>query len=153
MIWFLVPPSRSIRLVLRLVRFPSYRLADWMRALFLSARFRMSSVGGGAYRFPLLATLICSSRSSSRRLVSWGVSSLFFAVRPSFRLAHQFAGVSLSRLVWRSGFPSYSSFLGVSPCLAHRFSFRVLVSSARLVKQSVFSRFARRIVSAVRGVG
>lgn len=103
-----------------------------------------------------------SSRLSSRRLVSLGVSWLFFAARPSSRLSHQFVQrlvkqfvlVSLGRLarrlvgrlVRRSGFPSCSSFLGVSLCLAHRFPSRSLVSFWRLVKQSAFSRFALRPV-------
>lgn len=145
-VWLLVPPSRSI--------YP-FRPCGFVRFP------RIGLKPGNVRRFCQLvsphslrsSSLVCSSRPSSRRLVSCGVSSLFFAVHPSSRLVHQFAGGSLRRLVRRSGSPSCSLFLGVSPCPVHRFSSRVPVSSARLVKQSVFSRFAWRLVSAVRGVG
>lgn len=136
---------RLVRLALRPVRFSSYRLTGGGTP-FLSAHSPASFVGGGVDRFSFrLVPLLV-------RLVSCGVSSLFFAVHPSSRLAHQFAGGSLRRLVRRSGSPSCSLFLGVSSCPVHCFSSRVPVSSARLVKQSVFSRFVRRLVSAVRGV-
>lgn len=121
-------------------------------ASLVSVRLRSSSVGGEAYRFPLFATLVHSSRPSSRRIVSWGVSCLFFAVRPSSRLAHQFAGVSLPRLVRRfvSRCSSCSSFIGA---LSRRFILPRLV--AIYLVQSVsssnpYSRFACRLVLAAR---
>lgn len=110
---------------------------------FVFARLRSSSLvsvrrplAAGACRFPLLAMLVRSSRPSSRRLVSWGVSWLFFAVRSSARLVFPInsLGGPLRCLVRRSSFPSCSSFFGVSPCPAHRspsrFSSRPLVSSS-----------------------
>lgn len=87
----------------------------------------------------LVSLLVASSRRASRGY------SLRFACR-LILLINSFGG-PLSRLVRRSGFPSCSSFLSVSLCPAHRFPSRPLVSSARLVKQFVFSRFARRLVS------
>lgn len=116
------------------------------------------------WRFGVSPSL--SSRSSSRLPVSCGRLVAVLSICPSSRLAHQFVRrlvkqfvlVSLGRLahrlvgrlVLRSGSPSCSSFLGVSPCPAHRFPSRPLVSSARLVKQSAFSRFVWRLVLAAR---
>lgn len=130
MIWFLVPPSRSIRSV------PVTRSISLVSACgrMLCAVFVSSFSCDVPWRRVVSFSL--SSRPSSRRLVSWGVSWLFFAVRPSSRLAHQcvrrlvkqFVLVSLGRLarrlvgrlVRRSGSPSCLSFLGVSPCSVHR---------------------------------
>lgn len=103
-----------------------YRIEAGQCAPFLPARFLVSSVDGGSVSFsftryarPFVSFLFssCPSRGASRGY------SLRLARR--LVLSRQFAGVSLSRLVW-----------GVSS----------LVSFARLVKQSMFSRFAWRLV-------
>lgn len=89
-----------------------------------------------------------SSRHSSRRLVSWGVSWLFFAARSSARFAHQFAWrlAASSRIAHRS--PScLMSRLSVSLVVLRCFALpgsSFLVSCSRLVCSS---RQAVRILS------
>lgn len=114
----------------------------------MSAHSPASFVGGGVDRFSFrLVPLLV-------RLVSCGVSSLFFAVHLSSRLAHQFAGGSLRRLVRRSGSPSCSLFLGVSPCPAHCFSSRVFSSRPLVSSSSPYSLVSSgRLVSAARRAG
>lgn len=128
MIWFLVPPSRSIRSVPAVRSIFPYRLASECYAPFLSAHFPAMFRGGGSYRFlyRLVSLLVASSRWASRGY------SLRFACRPVL-LINSFGG-PLSRLVRRSGSPSCSSFLGVSPYLVHRS--RLVRSSRSLFSSS-----------------
>lgn len=134
--FYLSVPSLRVRSI------SSYRFVGGWCVPFLSARFshslRSSSLvsvrhplAAGACRFPLLATFVRSSRFSSRlaRLV-W--ASRFYSLRFVRRLVLLInsLGVSLSRLVWRSGSLSCLSFLGVSLCPVHRFPSRPLVSSS-----------------------
>lgn len=119
--FYLSLPSLRVRSI------SSYRFVGGWCAPFLSARFPAMFCGGLAYRllFRLVPRLVCPSRA--------GVSLLFF------RFARRLVLLIVPRLVRRSGSPSCSSFLGVSLGPAHRFPSRPLVSSWRLVKQSVFS--------------
>lgn len=128
MIWLLV--SRLVLSVpsMRLVRFPRIGLRLGNVRRFCQLVLLCHSVGGGAYRFlsRLVFRLVCPSRVASR------LYSLRFARR--LVLLINSLGVSLSRFVRRPGSPSCLSFLGVSPCSAHRSpsrpSSRPLVSSS-----------------------
>ena len=128
-----------------------YRIEAGQCAPFLPARFLVSSVDGGSvsFSFTRYARPFVSSLSS-RFPVSWSVSCLFFAACLSSCLARQFARrfVVSSRPAVR--FPVLfivpRCFFGVSPCPARRSPSRVPVSLGCIVKQSVFSRFVRRLV-------
>lgn len=142
MIWFLVPPSRSIRSV------PATRSISLVSACgrMLCAVFVSSFSCDVPWRRVVSFSL--SSRHSSRRLVSWGVSWLFFAARSSARFAHQFAWrlAASSRIAHRS--PScLMSRLSVSLVVLRCFALpgsSFLVSCSRLVCSS---RQAVRILS------
>lgn len=122
---------------------------------FVLARLRSSSVGGGSVSFSLTryARPFVSSLFSSPRLVGRLVVILCGSLVGSSRLAHQFARrpVALSRPAVQ--FPVLFIVLRCFALPGSSFPVSFLVSSARLVKQSVFSRFARRLVLAARGVG
>ena len=120
-----------------------YRLAGRMRAPFLLAHSPASFVGGWSYRFPfrLVPRLACPSRV--------GVSCLFFAARSSIRFISSICRclVVPSRSAVRLLFLRPARRFSVS-CLA-----RLIVShrlARLLVKQSVFSLFAWRLVSTAR---
>lgn len=99
-----------------------------------------------------------SSRLSSRLFVSYGVSCLFFAVRFSSRFCSSIRQHLASHLARRSVFLSLIACLVRRSlmsclCVSSRRRLVVPVSLARLVKQSVFSRFAGRFVSTARRAG
>lgn len=78
LILLLVPPSRFICPALRSVRFHRIGLKPGNVRRFCQLVFLCHQLTAGAYRFPLLATLVRSSRSSSRlaRLVGRLVAAL-----------------------------------------------------------------------------
>lgn len=106
----------------------------------------------------LIVSFPFSSRLSSRLFVSYGVSCLFFAVRFSSRFCSSIRQHLASRLARRSVFLSLIACLVRRSlmsclCVSSRRRLVVPVSLARLVKQSVFSRFAGRFVSTARRAG
>lgn len=145
MIWLLVPPSRSIRSV-PAGPFDFHRIGlrtgDGVRRFCQLVLLRRPLAAGR------IVSLSLSSRSSSRltrlvwRLVSILCGSPVVSSCSSIR--------SAARCVVSSGGPVPRLFFIVPRCFALLGSsspVSSLVLSARLVKQFVFSRFARRLVS------
>lgn len=167
MIWFLVPPSRSIRPALRPVRFSSYRIADSMFRFSVahlphSLRSSPFVISWWRGRFPFVSFLFssCPSRGASRgyslRLVSRPISLINSpASRQAIRSRFARASRSSARRASRPAVRFPVLFI-VPRCFAlpgSSFPVSSLVLPGRLVKQSVFSRFSCRLVLAVRGVG